>query len=145
MMLARFLRDRKGSAAPFLALAALPLFGFIGAAIDFSRAASVRTSMSAALDSAALMLSKEAQDLQPAQLQQKANDYFQTLFKRPEAGNVQISQEFGTPAQGNFSLKLTGSTRASASSISRGGPGGKSPRAQADAGASFCWAPMQVA
>ena len=60
MLLRRFLRNRDAGVAPMLALAALPLFGFAGAAIDFSRAASVRTSMQAALDSTALMLSKDA-------------------------------------------------------------------------------------
>ena len=59
-MLFRFLRSRDGGVAPMLALAALPLFGFVGAAVDFSRAATVRTAMQTALDATALALSKEA-------------------------------------------------------------------------------------
>ena len=58
MLLKRFFRDCDGGAAPLLALAAIPLMGFVGVAVDFSRAASVRTSMQAALDSTALMLSR---------------------------------------------------------------------------------------
>ena len=61
MLLMRFLRNRDGGVAPMLALAALPIMGFVGAAIDFSRAASVRTAMQTALDATALMLSKDAQ------------------------------------------------------------------------------------
>ena len=56
----RFWRNREGGAAPMLALAAIPLMASVGAAIDYSRASSVRTSFQAALDSTALMLSKEA-------------------------------------------------------------------------------------
>lgn len=109
MLLKRFWRDRSGGVAPMLALAALPVMGFVGAAIDFSRAASVRTAMQAALDSTALMLSKEAQNLSPADLNQKANDYFQALFTRPEAHGVQITQQLSMPQEGSFVLKITGS------------------------------------
>ena len=42
MVFARFWQNRDGGVAPFLALAAIPLMGFTGAGIDYSRA-SVRT------------------------------------------------------------------------------------------------------
>ena len=60
-LLRAFAANSHGGAAPMLALAALPLFGFVGAAVDYSRAASARTAMQAALDATALMLSKEFQ------------------------------------------------------------------------------------
>ena len=41
------------------AIALLPILGFIGAAIDYSRATNARTAMQSALDSAALMVSKD--------------------------------------------------------------------------------------
>ena len=69
----RFLGNRSGSGAPMFALAALPLLSFVGAAIDFSRAASARTAMQAALDASALMLSKDAQTLSGDALGQKAD------------------------------------------------------------------------
>jgi Flp pilus assembly protein TadG len=108
-MLLRFLGNREGGVAPMLALAALPLFGFVGAAVDFSRAASVRTAMQASLDASALMLSKDAQDLSTGDLAQKANDYFKSMFIRPEANNVQVTPQFSSPQEGSFSLKLTAS------------------------------------
>ncbi len=40
-------------------IAAIPLIGFVGAAIDYSRANAARSTMQAALDSTALMLSKD--------------------------------------------------------------------------------------
>jgi Flp pilus assembly protein TadG len=110
MPLIRFLHDRAAGVAPLLGICALPLVGAMGAAIDYSRAASVRTSMQMALDSAALMLSKDAQGLDSTTLSNKATAYFNALFHRSEVTNVQISQEFGSPQLGSFSLKITGTT-----------------------------------
>ena len=94
-----------------MALAALPLFGFVGAAVDYSRAASARSAMQAALDASALMLSKDAQTLTTANLAQKASDDFKAMFSRPEAYDIQVSSQFSQPAQGNFTLKLSASAK----------------------------------
>ncbi len=109
MLLARFFKDCRGGAAPFLALAIIPMVAGIGAAVDYSRANSVRTAMQAALDSSGLMLSKDAQNLSGAQMTAKANGYFNALFTRPEAQNVQLTEQFNSPQQGSFSLKLMAS------------------------------------
>ena len=109
MLIGRFLGNRDGGVAPMLALAALPLFGFVGAAVDFSRAASVRTAMQGALDASALMLSKDAESLSADALSQKSSEYFNAQFIRPEANGVQVSQQFSSPQQGSFALKLTAS------------------------------------
>ncbi|MEA3025341.1 MAG: hypothetical protein QOF91_626 [Alphaproteobacteria bacterium] len=110
-LLSRFLRNRDAGVAPMLALAALPLFGFVGAAVDYSRAASARTAMQAALDASALMLSKDAQTLTADNLAQKTSADFKAMFTRPEAYDVQVASEFSQPAQGNFLLKLTASAK----------------------------------
>jgi Flp pilus assembly protein TadG len=110
MLFKRLLHDHAAGVAPLLGLCIIPMVGTVGAAIDYSRAASVRTSMQMALDSTALMLSKEAQGLNTAQLGTKATAYFNALFHRPEVSNVQITQEFGSPALSTFSLKITGTT-----------------------------------
>jgi len=110
LSLIRFLHNRSAGVAPLLGLCIIPLCGAIGAAVDYSRAASVRTSMQMALDSTALMLSKEAQGLDGTQLGTKAAAYFNALFLRPEATAVQITQEFSSPALSTFSLKITGTT-----------------------------------
>jgi Flp pilus assembly protein TadG len=109
MRLKGFLKDRTAGAAPLLALGIIPLMGAIGAAVDYSRANAVRAAMQNALDSTALMLSKDANSLNGDQLAQKANSYFTAMFDRPEAGNVQVTQEFNSPQQGSFSLKVSGS------------------------------------
>ena len=47
-------RNCRGGVAPMFAIAAIPLIGAIGAAIDYSRAATVRTQLLAAADAASL-------------------------------------------------------------------------------------------
>src|SRR6476646_2619049 len=53
-MLQRFIRNSAGGVAPMFAIAAIPLIGAVGAGIDYSRAASVRTQLLAAADAASL-------------------------------------------------------------------------------------------
>ncbi|MSP45676.1 MAG: hypothetical protein EXQ83_07385 [Xanthobacteraceae bacterium] len=84
-VLSRFLWNRDASVAPMLAMAALPLFGFVGAAVDFSRAASTRTVMQAALDASALMISKDAPALAPADLVQKIHRQLQGAVHPPRS------------------------------------------------------------
>jgi len=53
-MLQRFIQNRAGAVAPMFAIAAIPLIGAIGAAVDYSRAATIRTQLLAAADAASL-------------------------------------------------------------------------------------------
>ena len=41
----RFRRDRRGGVAPLLGLTIVPLIGFMAAAVDYSRANAMRTSL----------------------------------------------------------------------------------------------------
>ena len=50
------------------ALATIPMVGFVGAAVDYSHANSVKAAMQSAADSTALMLSKTAASLSNAAL-----------------------------------------------------------------------------
>ena len=58
----RFVRADQGNIAVLFAVAAVPILSFVGAAIDYTRANSARSSMQAALDSTALMLAKDLTD-----------------------------------------------------------------------------------
>jgi uncharacterized protein YegL len=111
MLFARFFKDCKAGVAPLLALGIVPLVGCVGAAVDYSRANAVRTAMQSALDSTALMLSKDAQTLNGVQLNSKATAYFTAMFSRPEASNVQVTPQFSNPQQGSFALGVTGTAR----------------------------------
>ncbi len=94
--LRRFFSERAGNVAITFALAALPAIGFVGAAVDYSRANSVKADMQAALDSTALMLSKEATSDSSAQLQTNAKAYFTALFNRPGSTNIVVSPTYTT-------------------------------------------------
>ncbi len=109
MLLRRFLKDAEGGTAPFLALTLIPLMGFTGAAVDYSRGNSVKAAMQAALDSTGLIMSKEAQNLSGAALGARIDAIFKSQFNHADARNVTITHQFAAPQQGSFSLKLTGS------------------------------------
>ncbi len=96
-----------GNVVLMFALMTIPIIGFVGAAVDYSRANFVKAAMQAALDSTALMLSKDAQAMSSAQLSTKAAAYFDALFNRPlEATNVVITPTYTSPTQGSFKLDL---------------------------------------
>lgn len=57
-LLRRFRSDRRGNIAILFGLAVVPIFGIMGAALDYSVANSQRTAIQAALDNTALTLSK---------------------------------------------------------------------------------------
>ena len=54
MQVVRFLRDRRGGVAPLLALSMIPIVGAVGSAVDYSRAAAIRSELQNAMDSALL-------------------------------------------------------------------------------------------
>jgi Flp pilus assembly protein TadG len=89
-------RDRHGNVAITFAFALLPILGLVGAAIDYSHAISIRVALQAALDSTALMLSKQAPSLNAKQLQSTAQNYFNGVFQRPEAHAVGITATYTT-------------------------------------------------
>jgi Flp pilus assembly protein TadG len=85
---ARFARAERGNVAMMFAVILPVLLGSIGAAIDYTRAAKVRTSMQSAADATALMISKEAAGLTPTQVTTKAQSYFNALFNNPDVSGV---------------------------------------------------------
>jgi Mg-chelatase subunit ChlD len=91
------------------ALAIVPIIGLVGAAVDYSRGNAARTAMLAAVDATALMLSKDAATMTPAQVQSKAIAYFTSQFNRPEVANLQVAATVASPQAGSFTLTMTAS------------------------------------
>ncbi|MCP4620845.1 MAG: pilus assembly protein [Bradyrhizobium sp.] len=108
----RFIGARKGNVAAIFALSAIPIISFVGAAIDYTRAVNARTSMQAALDSTALMLSKDLSTgtINSSQITTKAVDYFNALYHNKDAQNVSVTASY-TPPSGTTpaNIKLDGS------------------------------------
>ena len=88
--------ERSGNVAITFAIATLPVIGGVGAAVDYSHANSVKVALQAALDSTALMLSKEATSDTSAQLQTNAVKYFNAMFTKPEATNLSLTATYTT-------------------------------------------------
>jgi hypothetical protein len=107
MMFKQFARDERGSVLPIFALSIIPMFGLMGAAIDYSRASATRADMQSAVDALGIMLAKEANKLTPAEITSKANAYFHALFNRPEARSIVITPVF-EQTDGSFKIKVTG-------------------------------------
>ena len=95
-----FGRNESGNVLMLFGLSIIPIFGLAGAATDYSRAATARTEMQTAVDTAALMVSKEAFGLSPAQISAKATTYFNGLYKRTDVTGLTISATY-TVSQGS--------------------------------------------
>jgi Flp pilus assembly protein TadG len=103
----RFVRHTGGNIAIIFALASFPVVGFVGFAVDYSHANSVKAAMQAALDSTALMLARDAATVSSSQLQTNATNYFKALFTRPEATGVTIAATY--TATGGSKVVVNGS------------------------------------
>ena len=105
MVTRSFIRDDRGSAIPLFGVCIFAVFAAAGAAIDYTRAATVRTGMQAALDACAITLSKEADKLDPALLEQRAQVIFEASFKHPEAKQIKIKPTY-TNDNGTYKLSM---------------------------------------
>ena len=101
LALRNFARAREGNVAVTFAIATLPIVGAVGAAVDYSHGNSVKVALQAALDSTALMLSKDAATLSKDDLNSKAKAYFTALFNKPEGSNVQVSAVYSKSGGSN--------------------------------------------
>lgn len=108
---ARFTGDRRGNVAVMFAVALVPLLGFVGAAVDYSRANAARSSMQVALDSAALMVSKDVSanpSMSASDITAKATAYFNALYTNPNAGAITLTATYTTNVSTGSTVTLTG-------------------------------------
>ncbi len=94
MWRSRFLKDQRGGVAPMFALMIIPLVGFVGAAVDYSHANSLKAKLQAALDATALAMAKLAPTLTPSELQTRATSHFQAMFNHPDAKNLAVTPTY---------------------------------------------------
>ncbi|GAA3851951.1 pilus assembly protein [[Pseudomonas] carboxydohydrogena] len=81
----RFQTDTRGNVAIIFAIVSIPLVALVGAAVDYTRAVSDRTALQSALDSAALMISKDAATMTASQITTRARQYVDALYTATEA------------------------------------------------------------
>ncbi|MGY0573432.1 pilus assembly protein TadG-related protein [Bradyrhizobium sp. RDM12] len=95
-LLARFASAEQGNIAVIFAITLIPILGMVGAAVDYSRASRARSSMQAALDSTALMLSKDltAGTITTSDISTKAQSYFSGLYTDMEAKGVTVTPTY---------------------------------------------------
>lgn len=85
----RFKSDRRGSVGMIFGFAAIPLIGFAGAAVDYSRAAFEKSKLQRATDAAVLMLVREPRTATQAQLALRAGTVLATLYRPPQGVSVE--------------------------------------------------------
>ena len=107
----RFKTETRGNVVLTFTLLLIPLMGAVGAAVDYSRANSMRTALQAAVDAAGLMVAKEAPGLTSSQISQKADDYVKALFTRPEAQKVEVSTTYDSTKGVSLTLVATASIK----------------------------------
>ena len=108
---AQFGRSDRGNIAVIFAIALLPILGFIGAAVDYTRANRARSSMQAALDSTALMLSKDLSEgaITTSQINSKAQTYFNALYTNPDAKSVSVNATYTANSSIGSNIQVDGS------------------------------------
>jgi Flp pilus assembly protein TadG len=104
----RFVGAKEGNIAVIFTIAAIPIISFVGAAIDYSRANMARSAMQAAMDTTALMLSKDISSGKIASdtttVLTTAQKYFTALYTNKD---TTVSQITGTYTPNNGSLGNT--------------------------------------
>lgn len=106
-----FLPADRGNVAITFGIVLVPIIGFIGAAVDYSRANAARSAMQAALDSTALMLSRDvaAGTLPTGQLSARAQSYFDALYSAQGVQSTSITATYTAVSSIGSTIKLDGS------------------------------------
>jgi len=99
----RFAGADRGNVAILFAATIIPILSVLGAAVDYSRVSSARSGMQAALDSTALMISKDLSSgtITAGQVSTKAQSYFAALYTNGDANSINVSATYTAASGGN--------------------------------------------
>src|ERR1700712_4542953 len=109
----KFWSNAQGNVAVMFGIALVPLLTAVGMAVDYSRANSARTAMQSALDSTALMISKDAATLTAAEISTRAQAYFSALVNRPELTNIVATATYTPGGSSGATLQMSSTARIS--------------------------------
>jgi Flp pilus assembly protein TadG/uncharacterized protein YegL len=103
-----FAAERGGNILPMFGLTLVPMLALIGAAVDYSRANSVKAALQAALDSTALAMAAKAPTLSSTDLKTQAQAYFDALFIK--YGTTQVPLDVSYTTTNGPQITLSGET-----------------------------------
>ena len=109
----QFAGAKDGNTVVTFALAFIPLVGLTGAAVDYSRANQLQTSMQAAADTTALMIAQSAASQTSADVQTSANTFYRALFTNPAATSLQVTGTYSNTSGSTVVISATASYRTS--------------------------------
>jgi uncharacterized protein YegL len=84
-----------------MAVVAVPVLAVVGMAVDYTRANAARTAFQVSLDATALMLSRDASNVDGTVLQTQATDTFNALYKHPEVNNITVTPTYTSGLDGS--------------------------------------------
>ena len=90
----QFARAKEGNTLVVFALAFIPMLGLTGAAVDYSHASLIKTSMQSAGDTAALAIAQSATTLNAGDLQTAGDNYYRALFKRTDVHDLNVTATY---------------------------------------------------
>jgi Flp pilus assembly protein TadG len=99
----RFARADQGNIAMIFAITLVPLLALVGAAVDYTRASAAHSAMQSALDTAALMISRDVAatpSLSADDIQARATKYFNALYHNADAAGVTVSATYSAGGNG---------------------------------------------
>jgi Flp pilus assembly protein TadG len=107
----RFHRAESGNVAVIFAIALVPLIGFVGAAIDYSRATAARARMQTILDAATLMIAKDdaAGAMSNAGVTTGLLNYFNAQFTNPDVTGITVAGTYSNNASTGSQITATSS------------------------------------
>jgi Flp pilus assembly protein TadG len=104
-----FRHAKAGNVVATFAIAAIPIIGMVGAAVDYSRGNNAKVSMQMAIDATGLILSKDVSNLTGSQLQQKADALFRTLINRTDIQNLLVTPTYTSSVTDGYKLSVAAS------------------------------------
>jgi Flp pilus assembly protein TadG len=111
MLIQRMFNDRRGSVVPMFALSIVPVFGLIGAAVDYGHASTARSALQAAADATALAMSKNAATVSAKNLTQNAQNYFGAIFNRRDVALTSVTATYTSAGGSQVVVSATGSVK----------------------------------
>jgi Flp pilus assembly protein TadG len=109
----RFAGAKDGNTVVTFALAFIPLMGLVGAAVDYSQANRLQTSMQAAADATALMVAQSAASQSDTAVQTATDKFYKGVFNNPLAQNLAVTGTYSNVGGSTVLVKATATYKTS--------------------------------